>query len=147
MNSSQKNLVEKVVSCISSIFDKLPNENQWALVPLIREAIEEVAVEKVDDYLGENSFRRKINSIKMLEIAEGVKTLATVIQNSIELQSKINYFKDNNVSHYYGEEPLTGMNNSQGIFYVSAFRGKVMNIQCYVYLLTRRSAESIGIIK
>ena len=83
MNSSQKNLVEKVVSCISSIFDKLPNENQWALVPLIREAIEEVAVEKVDDYLGENSFRRKINSIKMLEIAEGVKTLATVIQNSI----------------------------------------------------------------
>jgi hypothetical protein len=63
-----------VVSCITSIFDKLPKENQWALVPLIREAIEEV-----DDYLGENSFRRKVNSIKMLEIPEGVKTLATVI--------------------------------------------------------------------
>ncbi len=68
-----------MVSCITSIFDKLPKENQWALVPLIREAIEEVAVEKVDDYLGENSFRRKVNSIKMLEIPEGVKTLATVI--------------------------------------------------------------------
>ena len=67
------------------------------------------------------------------ENSEGV----TVIQNSIELQSKLNYFKDNNISHYYGEEPLTGMNNSQGIFYVSAFRGKVMNIQCYVYLILK----------
>jgi hypothetical protein len=46
---------------------------------LIREAIEKVAVEKVDDYLGENFYRRKVNSIKMLEIQEGVKTLANVI--------------------------------------------------------------------
>jgi hypothetical protein len=50
---------------------------------LIREAIENVAVEKLDDYLGENIYRRKVNTIKMLEIQEGVKTLAAVIQNSI----------------------------------------------------------------
>lgn len=83
MNSAQKGLVEKVVSCITSIFDKLPKENQWALVPLIREAIESVAVELADEHLGENTYRRKVNSIKMLEISDGVKTLVSVIQNSI----------------------------------------------------------------
>jgi len=30
---------------------------------------------------------------------------------------------------------LTGMGRAQGIFYISAFQGKVLNIQCYVYLV------------
>jgi len=79
MNSDDKALVEKVVSCITAIFDKLPKENQFALVPLLREAIEAVAVESVDEHLGECIYRKKVNTIKMLETKEGVKTLAGVI--------------------------------------------------------------------
>jgi hypothetical protein len=83
MNSAEKGIVDKVVSCISSIFDKLPKENQFELVPLLREAIEEVATAPIDDHLGEHIYNKKVNTIKMLETKDGVKTLAGVIQNSI----------------------------------------------------------------
>lgn len=52
-------------------------------MPLIRDAIEEIAVEDVDEHLGPCIYRRKVKSINMLETKEGVKTLAAVIQNSI----------------------------------------------------------------
>lgn len=101
MNSPVKGLVEKVVSCISAIFAKLPKENQFALVPLIRDAIEVTAIAELDlsskerhyparaeganddEHLGDTIFRRKVQSIKMLETKEGVKCLVGVIQNSI----------------------------------------------------------------
>jgi len=105
MNSPVKGLVEKVVSCISAIFAKLPKENQFALVPLIRDAIEVTAIAELDleskerhystgnpaqaeganddEHLGETIYRRKVQSIKMLETKEGVKCLVGVIQNSI----------------------------------------------------------------
>lgn len=83
MNSPEKTLVEKVVSCITAIFEKLPKENQFALVPLIRDAIESIAIAHHDEHLGGHIYKRKVNSIKMLETKEGVKTLVGVIQNSI----------------------------------------------------------------
>lgn len=83
MNSADKELVEKVVSCITAIFEKLPKENQFALVPLIRDAIEDIAIAPVDEHLGSDIYSKKVTSIKMLETKEGVKTLAGVIQNSI----------------------------------------------------------------
>ena len=52
-------------------------------MPLIRDAIEDIAIAPVDEHLGNNIYRKKVNSIKMLETKEGVKTLAGVIQNSI----------------------------------------------------------------
>lgn len=99
MNSPVKGLVEKVVSCISAIFAKLPKENQFALVPLIRDAIEVTAIAELDlsskerhynyparaqganddEHLGETIYRRKVQSIKMLETKEGVKCLVGVI--------------------------------------------------------------------
>jgi len=83
MNSPVTGIVEKVVQCISAIFAKLPKENQFALVPLIRDAIEMTGVAPVDEHLGELVYRKKVQSIKMLETKEGVKCLAGVIQNSI----------------------------------------------------------------
>jgi hypothetical protein len=61
----------------------------------------------------------------------------SVIQNATELKDKLEYFKQKNITNYYGEEALTGMGRAQGIFYISAFQGKVLNIQCYVYLIRR----------
>lgn len=83
MNSPEKGLVEKVVCSITAIFERLPKENQFALVPLLRDAIEDAAVEQVDEHLGEHIYRKKVSTIKMLETKDGVKTLAGVIQNSI----------------------------------------------------------------
>jgi len=59
----------------------------------------------------------------------------SVIQNAAQLQAKLEYFKEKKITNYYGEEALTGMGRAQGIFYISAFQGKVLNIQCYVYLV------------
>jgi len=61
----------------------------------------------------------------------------SVIQNDAELKAKLEYFKEKKITNYYGEEALTGMGRAQGIFYISAFQGKVLNIQCYVYLIRR----------
>ena len=83
MNSNSKDIVDKVVGAITAIFEKLPKENQFALVPLLREAIEEIAVAPVDSHLGEYVYKKRVSTIKMLETKEGVKTLAGVIQNSI----------------------------------------------------------------
>jgi hypothetical protein len=83
MNSDNKDIVDKVVAAVTSIFEKLPKENQFALVPILREAIEDIAIAPVDEHLGESLYKKRFNTIKMLETKEGVKTLAGVIQNSI----------------------------------------------------------------
>jgi len=67
------------------------------------------------------------------ENSEGV----SVIQDAAQLQTKLTYFHEKKITNYYGEEALTGMGRAQGIFYVSAFQGKVLNIQCYVYIIRR----------
>ena len=51
MNSPDKELVDKVVNCISAIFEKLSKENQFALVPVIRDAIEEIAVSPGEEHI------------------------------------------------------------------------------------------------
>jgi hypothetical protein len=79
MNSDDKAIVDKVVLCVTAIFAKLPKENQFALVPLVRDAIESVAVAPVDEHLGESIYCRKVKAIRMLETKEGVQTLAGVI--------------------------------------------------------------------
>jgi len=56
----------------------------------------------------------------------------SVIQDASELQSKLAYFKQKKITNYYGEEALTGMGRAQGIFYISAFQGKVLSIQCHL---------------
>ena len=83
MNSPDKALVAKVVTSVTAIFARLAKEAQFALVPLIREALEAIAVQEVDEHLGTCIYRRNVKSINMLETKEGVKTLAGVIQNSI----------------------------------------------------------------
>lgn len=79
MNSSDQALVDKCVPCITAIFDKLPKESQFSLVPIIRDTLEEIAVDQVDDHLGPHIYKKKMKTIKMLETKEGVKTLAGVI--------------------------------------------------------------------
>jgi len=65
----------------------------------------------------------------------------SVIQNAAQLQAKLEYFNESRITNYYGEEALTGMGRAQGIFYISAFQGKVLNIQCYVYLIRRNEID------
>lgn len=57
-----------------------------------------------------------------------------IIQNPMELQAKLKYFQEKKVTNYYGEEALTGMGRAQGIFYISAFEGRVLNIQCFLLI-------------
>ena len=53
-------------------------------MPLIRDAIECIAVAPVEEHLeGAHVYQRKVKAIRMLETKEGVKTLAGVIQNAI----------------------------------------------------------------
>jgi hypothetical protein len=44
MNSPDPKLVEKVILCMNSLFNKLPKESQFLLVPTIRDNIEQNAI-------------------------------------------------------------------------------------------------------
>ena len=57
------------------------------MVPLIRDAIEDIAVEDVDEHLGPCIYRRKVKSINMLETKEGV-TLAANREKEIATRLK-----------------------------------------------------------
>ena len=45
MNSPDASLVKKVIASVEAIFQKLSKESQFGLVPLIREIIEEIALD------------------------------------------------------------------------------------------------------
>lgn len=83
MNSPDKGTVDRLVPCLAAIIAKLPKENQFALVPLIRDAIEAIGVAPVDEYLGPCLFKKKVKTIKLLETKEGVKTISGVLHNAI----------------------------------------------------------------
>ncbi len=90
MNDPDEKLVDKVIKGFSSIINGLQKEYQFTLIPLIKNIIEDIAVQRlgiknVDD---ENPnvptlYKKKVATIKMLEKAEGVKSLSSIIQNSI----------------------------------------------------------------
>jgi len=65
-------------------------------------------------------------------VSEGSKGVF-VVKDQQELQSKLAYFRDSNISRYFGEEALTGMGRLHGVVYLSAFRGRLLSIQCYLY--------------
>jgi len=65
----------------------------------------------------------------------------SIIENPVALQEKLIYFKENKITNFYGEEALTGMGRAQGIFYISAFQGKVLNLQCYLMIGHREDIE------
>jgi hypothetical protein len=49
MNSTDKDIVSKVIACTQSILSKLPTELKYSLVPRIKDAIENVAMLDVLD--------------------------------------------------------------------------------------------------
>ena len=65
----------------------------------------------------------------------------TVVENATQLQAKLAHFKAKSITNYYGEEALTGMGKAQGIFYVSAFQGKVLSIQCYLQIAMKSTIQ------
>ncbi len=82
MNDSDTALVDKVIKGFSSIINGLQKENQFTMIPLIKDAIESIGVTKIE--MGERTlYKKKVQTIKMLEKAEGAKNLSAVIQNSI----------------------------------------------------------------
>lgn len=102
MNDSDERLVEKVVKSFTAIINGLQKENQFTLIPLIKECLEVIAVEKCEAAGGERFlYRKRVESIKMLEKAEGVKNLSAVIQNSITHSSQIEIRIDSAICFQY----------------------------------------------
>jgi|LauGreDrversion4_2_1035121.scaffolds.fasta_scaffold1308034_1 hypothetical protein len=90
MNNDDEKLVEKVIKGFSAIINGLQKEYQFTLIPLIKNIIEEIAVQPVgftnyDEDRPEVPpfYKKKVATIKMLEKPEGVKNLSAIIQNSI----------------------------------------------------------------
>jgi hypothetical protein len=83
MNSQDDKLVDKVVKGFSAIINGLQKENQFTMIPLIKELIENIGVERIR--VGSLSmeerplYKKRVASIKMLEKTEGVKSLSAVI--------------------------------------------------------------------
>ena len=88
MNDENTDLVQRTTVCFASILAKLSSENKWALLPRIRDAIENIALaDPLDEKLAASSridvYTKKVKAIKMFETKEGVKTLTGVILDSI----------------------------------------------------------------
>ena len=86
MNDQDEKLVEKVIKGFSAIINGVQKEYQFTLISMIKNIIEEIAVQKlgfknVDDENPEVPplYKKKIATIKMLEKAEGVKNLSAII--------------------------------------------------------------------
>lgn len=83
MNSPDDHLIEKVIKGFSAIINGLQKENQFTMIPLIKECIENIGVTQVIVDEDHTLYKKKVATIKMLEKTEGVKNLSAVIQNSI----------------------------------------------------------------
>ena len=85
MDDKNEKVVDKVTKAFSAIVNGLQKENQFAFIPLIKEALEQVAVHRLA--IGHDGpqtlYKKRSPTIKMLEKADGVKQLSAVIQNSI----------------------------------------------------------------
>jgi hypothetical protein len=86
MNHQDEKLVEKVIKSFSAIINGLQKEYQFTLIPLIKDLIEQIAVQpvgykNVDEDFPEVPpfYKKKVATIKMLEKPEGVKNLSAVI--------------------------------------------------------------------
>lgn len=88
LNYPQKDLVQQVVLSMNAIFEKLPKEHQFALVPLIKTSIERAGV----DFVGPNKlfgsevnhmYRKKFDSLEIMKNELGVKSLVSVVQSAI----------------------------------------------------------------
>lgn len=80
MNNDNDKLLNAVIDCLGAIFEGLPKESQFYLVPLIKNIIEELAVEEIGL---KGLYRKKVATLKLLEKPSGVKCLVNVAQNSI----------------------------------------------------------------
>ena len=76
MNDQDDKLLEKVNDCLNAIFEGLPKESQFYLVPHIKDVIEKLAIE---DIKLNGLYKKKVDTIKLLEKASGVKYLVTAI--------------------------------------------------------------------
>lgn len=102
MNDADEKLVDKVVKSFTAIINGLQKENQFTLIPLIKECLETIAVDKCENVGGERYlYKKRVNTIKMLEKAEGVKNLSSVIQNSITHSSQIEIRIDSAICFQY----------------------------------------------
>jgi len=79
MNDKDDKLVDKVARGFSAIVNGLQKESQFTLVPIVRYCIEQLAVTRIGDCL----YKKRVPVLRLLEKAEGVKSLSAVIQNSI----------------------------------------------------------------
>ena len=86
MNDQDEKLVEKVIKSFTAVINGLQKEYQFTLIALIKGIIEQIAVQPVgfSNTDEENPevppfYKKKVNTIKMLEKAEGVKNLSAVI--------------------------------------------------------------------
>ena len=59
MNDNDERLVEKVVKSFTAIINGLQKENQFTLIPLIKDCIENIAVDKCENVGGERFLYKK----------------------------------------------------------------------------------------
>jgi len=76
MNEQDDKLLEKVNICINSIYSGLSKESQFYLVPIVREVIEEIAVEDIGM---RGIYRKKFDTLKLFEKPSGIKSFVSVI--------------------------------------------------------------------
>jgi hypothetical protein len=69
-------MLDKVNDALNAILAGLPKESQFYLVPLIKDIIEELAVEDINM---RGLYKKKVNTIRLLEKPQGVKSLVAVI--------------------------------------------------------------------
>lgn len=74
-----------VIKCMNAVFERLPKEQQFALVPLLKRQIERAGVDFVGagspdlGYPLEHMYRKKFEALEILKEEEGVKSLVAVV--------------------------------------------------------------------
>lgn len=89
INFPDAKIIEKVISAMDAIFKKVSKETQFAFVPSIRQAIEQVCVQfvgKGSPLLGEpleHRYSKKVPHLALLAQPAGVKCLVEIAQSAI----------------------------------------------------------------
>jgi hypothetical protein len=90
MNNPDAKLVEKVILCMNALFNKLPKESQFLLVPTIRYNIEDQAISFIphvtdseEDSMQAHLYHKKVQTIEMFRLPIGVSSLVAMIKEAI----------------------------------------------------------------
>lgn len=82
INDPSDEIVQKVNTCFQSVLDKLQTENRWAVIPQVRDAVENT-VNKIDPEALEVLKVDNKDKIKLFENPKAVKFVSSILIDSI----------------------------------------------------------------